>query len=77
MNIGEKMHKYHIILLILYILAMPWNNDASKTEILALRVTPEINNHIRMIVQNEELSISEWIRRIIYKELENNNQKIT
>jgi hypothetical protein len=54
---------------------MSWNGESSKTEILALRVTLEINTHIRTLAKNEGLSLSEWIRNIIYKELKNNKIK--
>jgi predicted HicB family RNase H-like nuclease len=48
---------------------MSWGRETSENEFLALRVTLDLYHQIQMIAQEEGISVSEWICRIIDKEL--------
>ena len=48
---------------------MPRSKGTPKSILIATRVTPRINNLVQIMAQREGLYVSEWIRKIIIKEL--------
>ena len=51
------------------VLDMARSKGTPKSILIATRVTPRINNLVQQMAQREGLYVSEWIRKIIIKEL--------
>jgi hypothetical protein len=44
-------------------------NGIPKSVLLATRVTPRINDHVKQMANREGLTVSEWIRQLVTREL--------
>ena len=49
------------------------SNGTPKSVLIATRVTPRINELVKMVSNREGLYVSEWVRKIIISELSKNN----
>jgi hypothetical protein len=53
------------------------SSSPPKTELIATRVTPRICKIIKAVAASEGLYASEWVRKVIIKELKSNKMLTT
>jgi hypothetical protein len=68
--IGLEFHNRSILFtFVIYEIILGRSNGIPKSVLLATRVTPRINDHVKQAANREGLYVSEWIRQLVTREL--------